>query len=97
MEAFLIEGANVSFCARTIRGDEFSLFKGATNGARAVGSAVDISSPEEIKSWVAGAAKEFGRIDSVIANGKLHLIQPLVPMPLACLLIDFFSLIQHLL
>lgn len=72
METFLAEGANVSFCARTIRGDEFSLFKGATNGARAVGSAVDISNPEEIKSWVAGAAKEFGRIDSVIANGKLQ-------------------------
>ncbi|KAL6787498.1 hypothetical protein J3E68DRAFT_431882 [Trichoderma sp. SZMC 28012] len=70
VEAFLIEGANVSFCARTIRGDEFSLFKGATNGARAVGSAVDISNPEEIKSWVAGAAKEFGRVDSVIANAS---------------------------
>ncbi|KAK4061807.1 hypothetical protein Trihar35433_9407 [Trichoderma harzianum] len=70
VETFLAEGANVSFCARTIRGDEFSLFKGATNGARAVGSAVDISNPEEIKSWVAGAAKEFGRIDSVIANAS---------------------------
>ncbi|UKZ81496.1 hypothetical protein TrVFT333_009268 [Trichoderma virens FT-333] len=70
VEAFLAEGANVSFCARTIRGDEFSLFKGATNGACAVGTAVDIGKPDEIKSWVNQAAEDFGRIDSVIANAS---------------------------
>ncbi|KAM0263895.1 hypothetical protein ACHAQJ_000930 [Trichoderma viride] len=70
VEAFLAEGANVSFCARTIRGDEFSLFKGAGDGARAVGSAVDIGKPEEITAWVSQAAEEFGRIDSVIANAS---------------------------
>lgn len=75
VEAFLAEGANVSFCARTIRGDEFSLFNGAANGARATGSAVDIGNPEEIKAWVSRAAEEFGRVDSVIANGKLEWMQ----------------------
>ncbi|KAH0495976.1 hypothetical protein TgHK011_009497 [Trichoderma gracile] len=70
VELFLAEGANVSFCARSIRGDEFSLFKGAANGARVVGSAVDIGNSDEMKAWVNQAAKEFGRIDAVIANAS---------------------------
>ncbi|KAL7805220.1 NAD(P)-binding protein [Trichoderma aethiopicum] len=70
VELFLAEGANVSFCARSIRGDEFSLFKGAANGARAIGSAVDIGNPDEMKAWVNQAAKEFGRVDAVIANAS---------------------------
>ncbi|KAL6872509.1 NAD(P)-binding protein [Trichoderma longibrachiatum] len=78
VELFLAEGANVSFCARSIRGDEFSLFKGATNGARAIGSAVDIGNPDEIKAWVNKAAKEFGRIDAVIANEAFCTASPLI-------------------
>lgn len=70
VEAYLAEGANVSYCARTVRGDEFSHLGGGSDTARAVGTAVDISQPEEIKAWVAKAAQEFGRIDSVAANGK---------------------------
>jgi NAD(P)-dependent dehydrogenase (short-subunit alcohol dehydrogenase family) len=72
VETFLAEGANVSFCARTIRGDEFSSVTGASHGAQAVGSTVDIGNPDEIKAWVSQAAEKFGRIDSVIANGKLY-------------------------
>lgn len=72
METFLAEGANVSFCARTIRGDEFSSFTAASRGAQAVGSSVDIGNPDEIKAWVSQATEKFGRIDSVVANGKLY-------------------------
>lgn len=68
-KAFLAEGANVSYCGRTTRGDEFAKFKDAKHGARAVGSKVDLSDQEGIKSWVESAAKEFGRIDIVVPNG----------------------------
>ncbi|KAJ3540706.1 hypothetical protein NM208_g4942 [Fusarium decemcellulare] len=68
VEAFLTEGANVSYCARTVQGDEFTKFKDATAGARAVGTSVDISVPEQIQAWVNDAAKTFGRIDIVVAN-----------------------------
>ncbi|KAH6983350.1 hypothetical protein BKA56DRAFT_631680 [Ilyonectria sp. MPI-CAGE-AT-0026] len=68
VETFLAEGANVSYGARKVRGDEFSLFKGASNGARAVGSVLDIADSDSIRSWVENASKEFGRIDIVVAN-----------------------------
>ncbi|PTB62679.1 NAD(P)-binding protein [Trichoderma citrinoviride] len=78
VELFLTEGANVSFCARSIRGDEFSLFKGAANGARAIGSAVDIGNSDEVKGWVNQAAERFGRIDAVIANDHFFIASPLI-------------------
>ncbi|KAL6903241.1 NAD(P)-binding protein [Trichoderma evansii] len=75
VETFLAEGANVSFCARSIRGDEFSTFTGASHGAQAVGSVVDIGSPDEIKAWVSQAAGKFGRIDSIIANASPIIVE----------------------
>ncbi|KPM41361.1 hypothetical protein AK830_g5176 [Neonectria ditissima] len=68
VESFLAEGANVSYCARTVRHDQFSSLKDTTDGARVVGSNVDISDPESIKAWVEKSAEEFGRIDVVVAN-----------------------------
>ncbi|KAM0425907.1 hypothetical protein ACHAPT_008845 [Fusarium lateritium] len=67
-ETFLAEGANVSYCSRTITGNEFATFKGATGGARAVGTSVDIANPTSVKTWVDSAAETFGRIDIVVAN-----------------------------
>ncbi|PTB35752.1 uncharacterized protein TrAFT101_010598 [Trichoderma asperellum] len=75
VEAFLAEGANVSFCARTIRGDEFSSFAGASHGAQAVGSVVDIGNPEKIKAWISQTAGRFGRIDSIIANASPIIVE----------------------
>jgi len=37
--------------------------------ARAFGTAVDISSPAQIKAWVEKAVEEHGPIDAVVANG----------------------------
>ncbi|KAJ4213200.1 hypothetical protein NW759_011044 [Fusarium solani] len=67
-ESFLAEGANVSYCSRNVTGEEFATFKGATGGARAVGTSVDIADPDSIKDWVENAAETFGRIDIVVAN-----------------------------
>lgn len=70
-KSYLAEGANVSYCGRSARGDEFASFKGAKDGARAFGSKVDLIDQEAIKKWVERSAEEFGRIDIVVANGML--------------------------
>lgn len=69
VETLLSEGVSVSYCSRNVRGDEFANFKDATDGARAVGTSVDISNAASIQGWVEASAKEFGRIDLVVANG----------------------------
>ncbi|KAK2595409.1 hypothetical protein QQS21_006883 [Conoideocrella luteorostrata] len=66
-EALLAEGANVSYCARSVSGTEFP-FSEATSAAVAVGTSVDISSASAIKAWVEDAVLRFGRIDVVVAN-----------------------------
>jgi NAD(P)-dependent dehydrogenase (short-subunit alcohol dehydrogenase family) len=77
VQALLAEGANVSYCARNPRGDEFSTFHGAADNARAVVSTVDIANPADIKNWVKKSVDEFGRIDCVVANGELiHFLSP---------------------
>jgi NAD(P)-dependent dehydrogenase (short-subunit alcohol dehydrogenase family) len=70
VEAFLSEGANVSYCARHVSGDEFAGFA-SDEGARAVGTAVDVGDEAALTAWVAKSVAEFGRLDTVIANGTL--------------------------
>jgi 3-oxoacyl-[acyl-carrier protein] reductase len=70
VEHFLAEGANVSYASRSVQGSEFVDFKGAANGARAVGTNLDITILADIEKWVKAAAEEFGRIDIVVCNGK---------------------------
>ena len=72
VESFLLEEANVSYCARSATGTEFDDFHKtlpSSNSARAVGAAVDVSSKKAIHNWVNKSAEKFGRIDCVIANG----------------------------
>jgi NAD(P)-dependent dehydrogenase (short-subunit alcohol dehydrogenase family) len=84
-ESFLAEGANVSYCSRNVTGEEFATFKGATGGARAVGTSVDIADPDSIKDWVENAAETFGRIDIVVANGELDCEPSILSVGLTCL------------
>lgn len=70
VEAFLSEGATVSYCARKVTGDEFSALA-AEHGARAAGTSVDVADEKALVAWVHRAAEDFGRIDTVIANGSL--------------------------
>ncbi|KAF9771838.1 hypothetical protein IL306_010504 [Fusarium sp. DS 682] len=76
VETLLSEGVNVSYCSRNARGDEFASFKDATSGARAVGTSVDISNAASVQGWVEASAKEFGRIDLVVANACPKLVSP---------------------
>jgi 3-oxoacyl-[acyl-carrier protein] reductase len=70
VEAFLLEEANVSYCARNVSGDEFTSFLNENNiKAAASGSIVDICDATAVRSWVEKAAAAFGGIDVVVANG----------------------------
>lgn len=69
---FLQEGANVSYCARTVTNAEFDEVHQslpASNSARAFGTAFDVYSKEAIVKWVNSSADRVGRIDVIIANG----------------------------
>ena len=70
VRAFIDEGANVSYCSRKTRGDEFIDLRGMSSACQVVGSSVDIADPAAIQDWVRRAAERFGRIDCVVANGK---------------------------
>ncbi|CAG9941665.1 unnamed protein product [Clonostachys rosea f. rosea IK726] len=71
VEAFLSEGANVSYCARNVTGDEFATFSSAHN-ARAVGTSVDVGDKAALQAWVKKSGESFGRIDTIIGNGRAH-------------------------
>ena len=71
MEALLGEGVDVSYCARSVRDNDFPEQTGGLQPrGKAIGTAVDITSSPVITSWVNAAAEKFGRIDIVVANGK---------------------------
>lgn len=76
VEAFLLQGANVSYSARTITNDEFTDFLEtlpSSNKATAVGTSLDVGVKTALDQWVHDSAKKFGGIDTVIANGMIHL------------------------
>lgn len=72
VQAFLAEGVNVSYCARNVTGNEFDDFLLKIDGVKgkAVGTAVDLGDVKQVEAWVEKAGAEFGRIDTLITNGK---------------------------
>lgn len=73
------EGANVSYCARNVTGDEFATFSSAHN-ARAVGTSVDVGDKAALQAWVKKSGESFGRIDTIVANGRAHSM-PVLSLP----------------
>jgi NAD(P)-dependent dehydrogenase (short-subunit alcohol dehydrogenase family) len=69
VETLLNEGANVSYCSRHVRGDEFADFKSTNREVLAVGTSVDIANGPSLQGWVEAAAERFGRLDLVVACG----------------------------
>ena len=68
VEAFLAEGANVAFCART-RADVSATEEALSGvGPRVVGSVVDVGEADAITGWIASTAETFGGIDIVVSN-----------------------------
>ena len=90
VETFLQEGAHVSYSARTVEGNEFDDFHKTlpeTNNARAVGTSLDVSSKVVLEEWVEASVKRCGRLDTVIANGKIiscFCQAPIATMKLGC-------------
>ena len=73
VEAFLLQGANVSYSARNITHTEFNVFLEtlpSTNKAMAVGTALDVSSKAALDEWVRASVQRFGGLDTVIGNGR---------------------------
>ena len=70
MHSFLREGATVHFCSRTKADVEAAGERYAKEfpDAKAIGAVVDVSSRNQITSWVEGVVKESSRIDVVVAN-----------------------------
>ena len=72
VEEFLLQGANVSYSARTVTHTEFGDFiktLPSTNKATAVGTALDVGSKTALDEWVQASVKKFGGLDTAIANG----------------------------
>ena len=68
VDAFVAEGANVAFCARSA--DEVAATEAAfaTSGSRVVGTVMNVRNPDEVSAWVEGTATEFGGVDMVVSN-----------------------------
>ena len=65
VQAFLREGAKVSFCARSEAGirEAEAAFSGA-----AWGHVVDVTQPAEVERWVTRSAERLGAIDVIVPN-----------------------------
>lgn len=67
VEAFLEEGANVAFCARSAQAVADAEMEFAAAG-RAIGTVLDVSDRVALNSWVESTVSEFGGIDMVVAS-----------------------------
>jgi 3-oxoacyl-[acyl-carrier protein] reductase len=68
VEAFIREGAVVSFCARDdaeIKAAETALSEG---GAQVAGSVLDVADGAALAGWARDSAERFGGIDIVVSN-----------------------------
>ena len=62
------EGANVAVCARNADQVAATVAELKTSGINATGGAVDVTDGVALKSWIEGAAKEFGGVDLLFSN-----------------------------
>jgi 3-oxoacyl-[acyl-carrier protein] reductase len=62
------EGAGVAICARNADQVASTVAELKADGVRATGAAVDITDAAALKSWISGAAQEFGGIDMLFSN-----------------------------
>lgn len=62
------EGADVAICARNGEAVDKTVAKLAADGAKVIGSAVDVSDKDALQSWIGTAAEELGGIDILVPN-----------------------------
>jgi len=68
VEAFVGEGTNVGFCARTASDVEATERAISNGGPKVVGTTLDMGDPAAIDTWVADSAERFGGIDIIVSN-----------------------------
>lgn len=81
VDAFLREGANVAYCARSIPDPNQFAQAEAAGSSRSKATALDVSDKQAIVQWVDATLNEFGRIDIVVPNGMFH-CHPALPVSL---------------
>lgn len=67
VEAFLAEGVDVAFCARSAQAVADTELELASQG-RVIGTAFDVSDSASLSDWVAATAEELGGIDMVVSS-----------------------------
>jgi 3-oxoacyl-[acyl-carrier protein] reductase len=68
VEAFVVEGAAVEFCARDAREIEATEKALADRGPGVRGAQLDVSDGATLRDWVEEAAGRLGGLDAVVAN-----------------------------
>ena len=102
-QALLDEGCAVAICSRNADTLAAAIKELSTHG-RVVGFATDVTDVEAVKTFIARAHKEFGRIDILVNNAGTHIratVETTTPDILQRQLNDkvfgFFSMIQAVL
>jgi 3-oxoacyl-[acyl-carrier protein] reductase len=67
-KTLVAEGVNVAFCARNAEEVAATAGELSSNGARVLGSVVDVADGAGLNQWVADAGVALGGIDIVVAN-----------------------------
>ncbi|EMC91857.1 hypothetical protein BAUCODRAFT_39002 [Baudoinia panamericana UAMH 10762] len=94
VKAFLEEGAIVHFCSRT-KADIDNANSNLTKqfpSTKAIGTVVDVSNIDQLRSWVSSCATESGRIDVVVPNVSCFAMQNTAEDWQAAFQTDMFSL-----
>lgn len=68
VETLLAEGAAVAFCARTEDAVAETQSALTSDGATAIGTAVDVADTAALTAWVNRSAEALGGLDGVVAN-----------------------------
>jgi NAD(P)-dependent dehydrogenase (short-subunit alcohol dehydrogenase family) len=68
VEGLLAEGAAVAYCARTEDAVAEAQSTLTSDGATAIGSAVDVADTAALTAWVNASAEALGGLDGVVAN-----------------------------
>lgn len=68
VEAFLAEGTSVAFCARDADAVKATQDVLSVNGAKVLGTAVDVADAAALTAWVTNSAEALGGLDIVVSN-----------------------------
>src|SRR5215469_11226691 len=68
VERFLAEGTSVAFCARdedAVKATQEAL---SVDGAKVLGTAIDVGDAQALTAWVTSSAEALGGLDIVVSN-----------------------------